>query len=415
MSKPPRPTEMRARSGPLRWLLDRATSSFARTATAVVLVLGALAATVAVGLTLASSRSWTSTEEFAPQLSLLDGGNGTNVYSLNIDGAKRFVDAQVALLKGRDVLGPVAANVKESYDDLASVVDVHAGSSGATVVVSVRDPEPARAQALTQAVVDSYTTVRSAQVRALAQGQADALSDQLDEQRRLGLSGSELAAQLQRDLAQLYVPLKAEPSSVLTVVSSASTPTPTPRGTAKVLVIAFLGTAALASAVLLGLRVVSDRILGPRDVPVSPGVVSVGLLRSHDPLEVASGYAAALLATAATHPECLLVLSATPEDLDEQAATALTAGLVASGRPARRLSLLSHAPGGAQSGPLAVVAGGWASQVPELLQGLDASTVVCVVARQGVHRSELEAALASVRQVCALPLGVLLLAGRSLP
>ncbi|MGZ6827614.1 MAG: hypothetical protein ACXVGH_12560, partial [Mycobacteriales bacterium] len=128
-------SEERGRSGPLRGLRDRATSSFARSATAVVLVLGALAATVAVGLTLASSRTWTSTEEFAPQLSLLDGGNGTNVYSLNIDGAKRFVDAQVALLQGRDVLGPVAADVHESYDDLARAVDVKAGASGATVVV----------------------------------------------------------------------------------------------------------------------------------------------------------------------------------------------------------------------------------------------------------------------------------------
>ncbi|MGZ6827177.1 MAG: hypothetical protein ACXVGH_10325, partial [Mycobacteriales bacterium] len=88
---------------------------------------------------------------------------------------------------------------------------------------------------------------------------------------------------------------------------------------------------------------------------------------------------------------------------------------VATGRPARRTGLQASGSSGGAPGALAVVAGGWASQVPEVLQALSPSTVVCVVARQGVHRSELDAALASVRQVCALPLGVLLLAGRSLP
>jgi len=214
--------------GPIRRALDGLTSTFARAATVLVVAVSLVAAAAALLLTSLGSRTWSSSAEIAPQLSLLDGENGTNVFSLNIDGAKRFVDAQVSLMKGRDVLQPVAL-----ADDL----------------------------------IKSYAKVRGDQVHALAQSRYDAISSQLDEQRRLGLSGSELAAQLQRDLAAIYVPLNAGPSSVLTRVSSPSVAKPTPRGAVTKALIAFVGTAALVSAVLLARRLTSDRARrwGPAD------------------------------------------------------------------------------------------------------------------------------------------------------
>lgn len=414
----PRPAASAGRAPRGQWLLDRVARTFGRAAASLVLAVALLAALVALGLNALTATTWTSSTQIAPQLSLLDGGLGTNVYSLNIDGAKRFVDSQVALMTGDDVVGPVARSSGLSLDAFRERLRVNPGSSGATIVVSVRDRDPDRAQSLATALVASYGKVRAQQVRDLAQTPFDALTSQLDLERRRGLSNSELSNQLQRDIAGLYGAMAAGPSSVLTVVSSASTAKMTPRGTVTKPLIAFVGTAALAVAVLMALRSLGDRVLAAGDVPEGDRVTALGLLPRLHADEVAAAQAAALLSTSAAPPTCILVLSATPENLDEGAAAALARGLSSSGRPAHTVGLFgaSHvATDLADSHDLLVVAGGWATQLPELLSALDSGTVICLAVKQGSHRPELEAALASLRQVTDLPVGVLLLPGRSLP
>ncbi len=426
--------------GPIRRALDGLTSTFARAATVLVVAVSLVAAAAALLLTSLGSRTWSSSAEIAPQLSLLDGENGTNVFSLNIDGAKRFVDAQVSLMKGRDVLQPVATAAGVPTEAFASRAAVAPGPSGATVILTVRDAEPRQAEALADDLIKSYAKVRGDQVHALAQSRYDAISSQLDEQRRLGLSGSELAAQLQRDLAAIYVPLNAGPSSVLTRVSSPSVAKPTPRGAVTKALIAFVGTAALVSAVLLARRLTSDRVLGGGDLPTGPGVSALGLLRNGDGDDRAAAQAAALLGRGVGPPSCLVVLSASSKRFDEVAAVALTRGLRAVGRPVLLVDRNGASPGlgppglqmapdagpagsvsvqrsAAEEGPgvLAVVAGGWATRLPALVSSLDPKSVLCLVAQQGCSRAELEASLSTIRQVSDLPVGILLLPGRSLP
>ncbi len=397
-----------------RWepLLSRATSSFLRSATVLVVVLAGLAAVVALAVSSTAPTRWASSTEVAPQLSLLDGSNGTNVFSLNIDGAKRFIDSQVALMSGRDVLRPVELSSSLSSAALQDRLEVKAGASGATVVITTRDTDPTRAYEITAAVVDSYRTVRAQQLRALAKTRYDVISSQLDEQRLLGLSAGELSLQLERDLAAILVPLNAGPTATLTVVSSPSLPEPAPNGGVLKALIAFLATAALVSSVLLLRRATLGRVLDARDIEVPAGAAVLGLLRRHDGTDVAGDRAASLLALPATAPTEVLVLSAVPEPVDVVAAQALVAGLLAAGRPAQ---LLRSPDDPRLADHLAIRARGWATQLPEADAALPPSTVLCLVLVQGMSRAEVHAAVTSVRQVSALPMGLLLLQGRTLP
>lgn len=397
-----------------RWdpLVSRATSSFPRTALVLVGGLAALAAVVALLVSSAAPTRYTSSTEVAPQLSLLDGSSGTNVFSLNIDGAKRFIDSQVALMSGRDVLTPVEKSSGLSSTELTSRLDVKPGDSGATVVVTATDTDPTRAYEVTAAVIDSYRTVRAQQLRTLAKTRYDVIQSQLDEQRLLGLVSGELALQLQRDLAAILVPLNAGPGATLTVVSSPSLPEPAPKGGVLKALLAFVATAALVGAVLLVRRATGDRVLDARDIKALPGTTVLGLLRRHDGDEVAADRAASLLSLPVTAPTEVLVLSALPEPLDQTASRALLAGLLASGRPAQ---LITSPDETRLEGHLVVRPRGWATQLPELDEPLPASTVLCLVLVQGMTGAEVHAAITSVRQVSALPIGLLLLQGRTLP
>lgn len=393
-------------------LTSSLTSSFARTTTTATLVLSLLAAGVAFGLSLRAERTWSSSTEIAPQLSLLDGGNGTNVFSLNIDGAKRFVDAQVALINGREVLGPVEQAAGMSAEEFDEHLDVEPGESGATVVITVRHPDSAQAPRFARGVVEAYRTVRTQQLRSLARSRYEVIARQLGEQRLLGLGSSELALQLQRDLAQVLVPLEAGPESVLTVVSSPSRPERTPRRSLLQALIAFVATAGLVTAVLLALRALSDRVIDPADLRDVEGGTPLGLLSRRDGPDVAAAHAAALLALPAVPASRIVVLSASAEALDEEVAQALADGLVTSGRPAQAVASPD-----AEGSPdvLPVAAGGWATQLPERLAALDPGTALCLAVRQGTPFAEVRASLASIRQVSALPVGLLLLPGRTLP
>ena len=388
------------------------TSSFGRAATATVLLLAGLAAAMALLAASAAPTRWTTTTEVAPQLSLLDGSSGTNVFSLNIDGAKRFIDSQVALMEGREVVAAVGQAIGLSADDLKARVKVTPGLSGATVVVTTTDPDRSRAYELANAVVNSYRTVRGQQLRALAKTRYDVISSQLDQQRLLGLSSGELALQLQRDLAAILVPLNAGPAATLTVVSSAGVPEPAPKGALLKAVLAFVATAAAATTVLLLRRAMGDRVLDPRDIAPTAGTTVLGLVRRHDGPDVAADRVATLLSLGGPRPTEILVLSALPERLDEQAAQILVTGLRAAGRPAQLVT-------GEEQERLAdhvhVTPRGWATQLPELDLELADSAVLCLALVQGMSAAEVHAAVASVRHVTALPLGLLLLQGRTLP
>ncbi len=393
-------------------VLSPLTSSFARAATATVLLLSALAASVALLAANAAPTRWTTTAEVAPQLSLLDGSSGTNVFSLNIDGAKRFIDSQVALMKGREVAAAVRQATGLTPEDLKDRVKVTPGLSGATVLVTTTDPDRTSAYELANAVVDSYRTVRGQQLRALAKTRYDVISSQLDQQRLLGLSTGELALQLQRDLAAILVPLNAGPAATLTVVSSAGLPEPAPRGALLKAILAFVATAAAGTSVLLVRRAIGDRVLDPRDIAPEVDSTVLGLFRRHDGPDVAADRVATLLSLGGPKPTEILVLSALPEPLDEQAAHILLAGLRAAGRPAQLVAaeaqerLADH---------VHVTPRGWATQLPELDLELGDSVVLCLALVQGMSAAEVHAAVASVRHVTALPLGLLLLQGRTLP
>jgi len=398
----------RRRRVPLR---SRLTSSFAGAAIATVLVLSTLAAVVAGVLASAAPTRWTTTTEIAPQLSLLDGGNGSNVFSLNIDGAKRFIDSQVALTVGRDVLVGVQGKSGLTPKELRRRIDVEAGKSGATVLITVTDADRTRAFELAGAVVTSYRTVRHQQLRAVAAARADVIQTELDVQRVLGLSDSELSLQLQRDLAAILVPLNAGPAATLTVVSSPSVPEPASNGAVVAALIAFVATSAVAGSILLLRRAMRDRVLSLGDLGSIPGMSPLGLLRRHEGDDVAAARVAQLMALPDTKPDEIVVLSALPEPLDERAGRFLLAGLLASGRPAQVL--------GPDDVPLPehilISPRGWATQFPELARELSPSTVVCLVLAQGMSGAEARAAIASVRQVTTRATGLLLVQRRALP